>query len=120
MLGRLLNIASIVCLVMCALMGLCVRSYRWVDGISGPIMEWRIVGIWSGAGRLYFWTVPNDPRPWHFASLSRLELRQTAPPDEKKEYRYFGFTDIGIILPHCNFVLILAKVAGLPWIRKSG
>jgi hypothetical protein len=53
MLRRLLNIASIVCLVLCvALMGLWVRSYRWVDELRGPIAGQQTFTLTSRPGRL--------------------------------------------------------------------
>jgi hypothetical protein len=53
---RLLNIASIVCLVTCvALMGMWVRSYRAMDVFSGPITKGQMsLSITSNEGRLSF------------------------------------------------------------------
>jgi hypothetical protein len=50
---RLLNIASIVCLVACVtLMGMWVRSYRWVDELHGPIVGQQTFTLTSRPGRL--------------------------------------------------------------------
>ena len=48
---RLLNIASIVCLVLCvALMGMWVRSYHRDEFIRGRISQGRVLAIGSTAG----------------------------------------------------------------------
>src|SRR5471030_444497 len=53
MLRRLLNLASIVCLVACVtLMGMWVRSYRWVDELHGPIVGQQTFTLTSRPGRL--------------------------------------------------------------------
>ena len=53
MLRRLLNIASIVCLVLCvALMGMWVRSYYWMDDFTLPYTSSCEFGGGSVIGRL--------------------------------------------------------------------
>jgi hypothetical protein len=53
MLRRLLNIASIVCLILCAaLMGMWVRSYRWKDEFRGRASERQALIAVSIEGRL--------------------------------------------------------------------
>jgi hypothetical protein len=55
MLRRLLNIASIVCLVACvSLMGLSVRSYYCVEAATGSFGIGRVLSVESTAGRLDF------------------------------------------------------------------
>jgi hypothetical protein len=74
MLRRLLNIAAIVCLVLCvALMGMWVRSYQGMDGLSGRYWVTRGFMVQSLPGRLFFgefyepesrqgsWTVGTEP-----------------------------------------------------------
>jgi hypothetical protein len=53
MLRRLLNIASVVCLVLCvALMGMWVRSYYWIDEFVSNPLGASTVGGGSGIGRI--------------------------------------------------------------------
>jgi hypothetical protein len=59
MLRRLLNIASIVCLVLCAaLMGLWVRSYRTGDVLHGHLDAPRVFKVTSLRGTLTFVEFP--------------------------------------------------------------
>ena len=49
MLRRLLNIASIVCLVLCvALMGMWVRSYRWMTTVDVPAPRRSVKSLRAG------------------------------------------------------------------------
>jgi hypothetical protein len=60
---RLLNIASIVCLVACvALMGLWVRSYRWCDELSCRFTDRQSFTLTSRPGRLLC-TFTQAPTP---------------------------------------------------------
>ena len=63
---RLLNIASVVCLVACvALMGVWVRSYRWLDSLTGPLTDRLSVGLISRPGQLsleFIQETSNAPR----------------------------------------------------------
>jgi hypothetical protein len=67
MLRRLLNIASIICLVLCVvLMGMWVRSY-----FEGDYLSWRMTGttgfvVAPKSGRLQGWG--QGPSDWPFAS----------------------------------------------------
>jgi hypothetical protein len=66
MLRRLLNIASIVCLVLCvALMGLWVRSYYVCDMLSRHFNDTQVIGVYSIPGRLAWrrWNVAPPPDP---------------------------------------------------------
>src|SRR5690349_10707150 len=56
MLRRLLNIASIVCLVLCmALMGMWVRSYYRCDAVGGQLTKTNALSLRSAVGRLLWW-----------------------------------------------------------------
>jgi hypothetical protein len=72
---RLLNIASIVCLVLCvALMGMWVRSYYRCDELRGRITNTRVFSVDSMKGQLYVLETPiyldnspdtaSDVWPW--------------------------------------------------------
>jgi hypothetical protein len=57
---RLLNIASIVCLVLCvALMGMWVRSYSWLDDITLIPLGAYSVGVGSAMGRIAIGAEPK-------------------------------------------------------------
>jgi hypothetical protein len=61
---RLLNIASIACLVACvALVGLWARSYRWVDRSEGRLSTSRYIYVVSVAGQVGFGVDAEVPRP---------------------------------------------------------
>ena len=95
MLRRLLNIASIVCLVACvALMGMWVRSYSVCDDIHGYFSEYHAYQIYSDTGRMEFtrvqqngvgmdywrwrsiWSETNDlPRPLNFSARRALYVK---------------------------------------------
>jgi hypothetical protein len=61
MLRRLLNIASIVCLVMClALMGLWVRSYYWYEGLGGLIFPNQSLDVQPLLGKLVVIQGPTE------------------------------------------------------------
>jgi hypothetical protein len=74
MLRRLLNIASIVCLVACvALAGLWVRSYYAIDSFSARFVGERGLVLSSKPGRLFTHlctTIPPETPLWSFESDS--------------------------------------------------
>jgi hypothetical protein len=58
---RLLNMASIVCLVACvALMGSWVRSYDRREGFLVHFTNARVYGVWSVCGHLWFDEFPPE------------------------------------------------------------
>jgi hypothetical protein len=75
MLRRLLNIASIVCLVLCvALMGMWVRSYRWSDHFSGRMTETRVFIVVLESGRI-LWRLESGRTVGRYESPMRNEPR---------------------------------------------
>jgi hypothetical protein len=91
MLRRSLNIASIVCLVLCvALMGMWVRSYYWIDMLRGPYQDGRLFGITSMSGQLVIPVWPpglnnsSPSRAWLWSTQANpkksLSLREMFPP----------------------------------------
>src|SRR5471032_369659 len=75
MLRRLLNIASIVCLVLCvALMGMWVRSYQSSDEVVGHLSGKLGFTVSSASGGLLvlFRTLP-DHLPWWTITSFRLK-----------------------------------------------
>lgn len=64
MLRRLLNIVSIVCLVAClALIGMCVRSYWWMDDLAGRLPTSHYIYVRSVSGQVGFGIEEFVPRP---------------------------------------------------------
>jgi hypothetical protein len=73
MLRRLLNIASIVCLVaFVTLMGMWVRSYHWSDELRGHLWHTEAIEITSRSGRLNLCEFPTneDAPPWPCSFVS--------------------------------------------------
>jgi hypothetical protein len=73
MLRRLLNIASIVCLVACVvLMGMWVRSYWWIEGfVFNPLGASSVEGV-SATGRIAIGILSD---PGQKQSMFRLTRR---------------------------------------------
>jgi hypothetical protein len=73
MLRRLLNIASIVCLVLCvALMGMWVRSFwRW-DQLHGRLPNGESFNIGTLPGRLVFETNDAPPANWPWGIFTQV------------------------------------------------
>jgi hypothetical protein len=92
---RLLNIASIVCLVLCVtLMGMWVRSYRSFDEVVGHL-SYRIgFTVGSASGRLYvcFRTSP-DHLPWRTITSFRPNdlFGADDPPKKDNLFERLGF-----------------------------
>ena len=117
MLRRLLNIASILCLVLCvALMGMWVRSYWWLDTVI--CYRW---GNWyqldSAWGTLRATIMTNtDVGDGWFHAIKQLDANRFA---------FFGFGWDGSFrgpvftayLSHWLLALPLATLAAVPWIR---
>jgi hypothetical protein len=93
MLRRLLNIASIVCLVACvALMAMWVRSYRWHDHVGGSVTDTQVFLIETIPGRLHLIRAElskpdkDDPyrplRRWQYLSgqINSVEFQKPAIP----------------------------------------
>jgi hypothetical protein len=58
---RLVNIASVVCLVLCvALMGMWVRSYTWSDHLSGYFTKTQVFYVVLEGGRT-LWRYESNP-----------------------------------------------------------
>jgi hypothetical protein len=131
MLRRLLNIASIVCLVACvALMGMWVRGDYWADDLRGCLTDRRAFVIDLLPGRMQlveFVRDSSDNDVWHW-------LRWSVRPDELpaetvlafKEGAICGFrahfsrTEASLMLPYWFLVLASGSLAMMfqlrwPW-----
>jgi hypothetical protein len=127
MLRRLLNIASIVCLVLCvALMGMWVRSYRWMDdyNFTPGRSTW---GVGSASGRIAIGVIPakNNPAQKLFefthspfadwrSDVNRID-RQFSTVAENgfaRDNNVFAFA-----MPYWFAVLIVGALSFAPWPR---
>ena len=107
MLRRLLNIASIVCLVLCvALMGLWVRSYYRIDRLNIHVSS-ILIEITAIQGRLCFGFASNPYGPWHWEWMSVRMHDFPSPP-----WQIFGFSVVQnsvwttYYLPYWSTVLV--------------
>ena len=127
---RLLNIASIVCLVLCvALMGLWQRSYSWLDELRGPYVDSRLFGITSMSGTLVLSVWPpglgnsSPSRNWMWATEANPKgsptVRALLPPLQFDRH-YTGTLAVGNFIPYWFLLLITGSLAmvfrlGWPW-----
>jgi hypothetical protein len=129
MLRRLLNIASIICLVACvALMWLWVRSYWWEDQFTCRPFGSYPVYFASEGGRLVVGviTVGAPARQSHYeASHSRLNDWRIARA--QIDHSVFGVAGFGIIapvnyslvVPHWFAALLAGSLCWVPWRRAK-
>jgi hypothetical protein len=129
MLRRLLNIASIVCLVTCvALMGMWVRSYRTQDDFHGLLWGNRALIIDSFRDRLRFheYAIAQDALnrfwPWSIGGRTILvhddydsfQFRQrTGFPGALGFHTNFTFTSTSVVIPFWFVILSAGAVAGI-------
>jgi hypothetical protein len=126
---RLLNIASVVCLVLCvALMGMWVRSYYILDALFG-FPPGRQFNIQSQPGRVWLnqslFPFPRPPGPpWSIDSVSRDDFEYIIPAPCQGLLTPMGFgevcswTDQTVIVPFWFLVLVsglLAMAFQLRW-----
>jgi hypothetical protein len=133
MLRRLLNVASIVCLVMCvALMGLWVRSYRKIDWATGPAADRQIYQIASALGRLNIFlntfiigAAPTSLHPWSIRTVDadppsmmfyRTPTSGSSLPDLGFDARYFR-TSGNLQVPYWFLVFAMGSLAMLFQLR---
>jgi hypothetical protein len=90
MLRRLLNIASIVCLVLCvALMGMWIRSYRWRDEIQGHFTNRQSFTVASLPGRLGILIVDmSSLSPWTIHSEQYGSKYQPGRPTASLQWKH--------------------------------
>jgi hypothetical protein len=136
MLRRLLNIASIVCLVLCvALMGMWVRSYQVKDYLHGPLPDSHGFVVHSVRGELVLYEFPLDSSdrvvipsrwPWQVVGEATTPALVFALPRGGRISRVFGFakylSSVGsiVFLPYWFMVLASGSLAMLfrlrwPW-----
>jgi hypothetical protein len=130
MLRRLLNIASVVCLVACvALMGMWVRSCFRCDFVRGGLVSSYTVAISSIEGRFVLeeWSAnPSELRSgfsrWSMSSSQDCADRQSSIPEGL--LTPIGFTwrrswsSLILVLPYYFLVLItgsLSMLLRMPW-----
>jgi hypothetical protein len=125
---RLLNIASIVCLVLCvALMGMWVRSYSWVDQLHGRLTSTEGFSVGMRPGRLQFGTVIGvallSDWQWGLVSIARtqksIENERAAPHlGFAVSHSRFGPSVVALTIP-CWFLVLtsgsLAMLCRLRW-----
>jgi hypothetical protein len=84
MFRRLLNIASIACVVLCvALTGLWVRSYQAYDWLNAPLSRTQLLTITSWRGWLMFSKESFSEPSWNWDSWTPSEY---APYDEPQTW----------------------------------
>ena len=118
MLRRLLNIASIVCLVACvALMGTWVRSYNGYDEVRGHLGTSYGFSLASTSGRVIFHRMQIAPSDWPWRVISDERIVD-APPFQGL-WRRLGFlgqfnrNTTNIELPYWPLVLVSGLLAAL-------
>lgn len=118
---RLLNIASIVCLVVCvALISLWVRSYTWDDYVSAPIPIVRGLIIRSIPSRLDIELLDHSV-PWQVTTYSLDDLATQGLTPIPFTGWGFGFylnqQALGVSLPFWFLVTISATLSAVtfPW-----
>jgi hypothetical protein len=128
MLRRLLNIASIVCLMLCvALMGMWVRSYWWLDNWKfSPLSACR-VGIASANGRIAIRAGFENPKPSDTVfKLTQYRVGDRTTDLARIDQHYsavagFGFLRNGglrfFMFPYWSIVLLIGGLSFLPWSR---
>jgi hypothetical protein len=126
MLRRLLNIASVICLVLCvAFVGMWVRSYHRNERLLGSFAVSRVLSIRSAAGQLYLETYGLGASlvlPWRTTS----EQFYIYPQRTWQSYpTHFGFAAHfswkypHVILPYWFLVLASGSAAMFCRIRWS-
>jgi hypothetical protein len=96
MLRRLLNIASIVCLVLCvALMGMWVRSYCWYGHVGGSVTDTQVFLIETIPGRLHLIRAelnkPDKDDPYSLLRKWRYSSEQIGPLEFQKPDAPHGY-----------------------------
>jgi hypothetical protein len=129
MLRRLLNIASIVCLVLCvALMGMWVRSYYWLDDFNFTPRGCTI-GVGSASGRIAIGAMPAKINPekklvefthspfadWR-SDMNRIDRQFSiiAQNGFVRDSNVFAF-----VIPYWFAVLIAGALSFAPWPRVT-
>jgi hypothetical protein len=128
MLRRLLNIASIVCLVLCvALMGMWVRSYYWIDSFTFNPWGSYALGGSSVLGRILFGSASAQGGP----KTKVFTFSQDAAANwdtflKSIDSRFSGVTGFGlyhngfdlvIMVPYWFAILLAGALAFAPWSR---
>jgi hypothetical protein len=125
MLRRLLNIASIVCLVLCvALMGMWVRSYWHADSLTRVSKDGVLTRFGTASGTLFFAGLdyqttstissPDETNGWEYQEYD-MTLRDVPRWDFN-----WGATERVVALPAWFATLFFFILAIAPWIPWSG
>jgi hypothetical protein len=119
---RLLNIASVVCLVACvASIGLWVRSYWWWDWAEGQASALFHVRVFSGHGQFGIETslrTKANSQLWSMSSTSVETLMAGIDPGSfSRIWGRFEFGSYGLFLPYWFLVPVFATLSAVPWIR---
>ena len=128
MLRRLLNIASIVCLVLCvALMGMWVRSYWWMYDLSFKPFGASSVGVASSSGRVAIGTMSAAVNPseglFRFTHSPIRDWRSDLARIDQRFSTVAGFGLVRtsnvfvIMMPYWFAVLIAGALSFAPWPR---
>ena len=130
MLRRLLNIASIVCLVLCvALTGMWVRSYWRDDGLTLGVTDkcGFIAGSMHGIVTLYYVSDIGEEAnlsKWYVGSYLPGEAFWL-PHEEVKSavagFRVLSYPNHGIVLamPHWFLVLLTGTLSAILWTKQQ-
>ena len=124
---RLLNIASIVCLVLCvALMGMWVRSYYWMDEFGfNPLGAFSVGGGSAVRSHCDWHTERSTPNQHWFrfthspvgdwrSELATIDQRLSTVAGFGIVYNVDAF---GIMVPYWFAVLIVGALSFAPWSR---
>ena len=122
---RLLNIASIVCLVACvALMGMWLRSYHRSDKCGGRLGKGRVLSVCSELGRLQWWLEDTGDRPITTWTMESVPIDHWIEQRDEGVFVGFGVGAMGhaalFMTPYWFFVFVSGTLAMLfqlrwPW-----
>jgi hypothetical protein len=132
MLRRLLNIASIVCLVLCvALMGMWVRSYWWTDNLHFKPSGTFLVDGASSSGRVAIRAISSttiNPNEGWFTFIPPSPVGNWRSDLAKMDRRFSTVAGFGLVrdrnvftimVPYWFVVLIVGALSFAPWPRVN-
>jgi hypothetical protein len=123
---RLLNIASIVCLVLCVtLMGMWVRSYYYLDYLEVHLSDTAGVALATVPGKLQLMEhIPRVSSNWHWM-LSSEPFDARPRPIDRSFWKSLGFR-AGVLssrvwvvqLPYWFLILASGTLAAILWYKE--
>lgn len=111
--------ASAMFLILCGLLiVLWVRSYSWMEQVSGPLSQTRHLRVNSIEGgllvQLYYHPSAYRDRTWRVGGQPRM--RPGVSPSPFRIGSEFRLIDRGVEFPHWFLVLLSAALAYVPWL----